>query len=296
MIKKKGNVLTGKIEYILKALSKISPKKWEHYVINRIYHRLSDPDIEFICQQCVRKKEGGIYLMDLYFPALGIYLEIDEGHHFNDDAKISDAKRKFDIIEVTGLEEHRISVVNIPLEKLNAEVDRFIALLKAKKELLISKNQFNVWKYDENFTAKYHIDAGYIDISPKSAFRTHKDALSCFGYQKGHFQRGAWKIPDEKCNLIDIPNNSIVWFPTLDNHKEWDNSLSDDGLLIIEKKKEEDKLRLNLWENRIVMAKSRDEYNRILYRFIGVFEIIPEYSHGNEHRFRRISPTVKTCS
>ena len=288
--------MTSKTEYILQLLSKIHIKKWEHYVVNRIYHRLADPEIELICQQCIRKNVGGIYLVDLYFPGLGIYLEIDEGHHFNDETKIFDARRRLDITDATGLTEHRIPVINVTQESVNAMVDDFITVLRNKKENMMSKGEFSAWNYKERFTAKPHIEAGYINISPNSAFRTHQDALNCFGYHKGHSQRAAWRIPDEICDAIELPYNSSVWFPTLDNNALWDNSLSDDGLLIIEKKKEADDTRKNDWEHRIVMAKSKDEYNRTLYRFIGVFEVIPEYSIGNEHRFKRVSTMVKTFS
>ncbi len=85
----------GQIDYILRSLSKISNKKWEHYVINRIYHRLNDPEIEFVCQQCLRKDDNKFYLADLFFPQLGLYLEIDEHHHENDQNKIRDAIRRF---------------------------------------------------------------------------------------------------------------------------------------------------------------------------------------------------------
>ncbi|WP_375295724.1 MULTISPECIES: AbaSI family restriction endonuclease [Morganellaceae] len=46
----------SKDDYILRALSKISHKRWEHYIINRIFHRLNDPELEFLCQQCIRKE------------------------------------------------------------------------------------------------------------------------------------------------------------------------------------------------------------------------------------------------
>ncbi|MGB1033556.1 MAG: hypothetical protein ACPGVS_00915 [Primorskyibacter sp.] len=48
------------------------------------------------------------------------------------------------------------------------------------------------------------------------------------------------------------------------------------------------------WDQRIVMARSQDAFNRTLYRFIGVFEVIPGYHEGHEHRFRRIASSVKT--
>ncbi|WP_408015001.1 AbaSI family restriction endonuclease [Roseovarius gahaiensis] len=37
----------SKSDYILRSLSKLSSKRWEHYVINRLFHRLNDPEVEF---------------------------------------------------------------------------------------------------------------------------------------------------------------------------------------------------------------------------------------------------------
>ncbi|MEK9696045.1 MAG: hypothetical protein VW270_09785, partial [Candidatus Poseidoniales archaeon] len=65
-----------KSSYFVRSLSKISHKGWELYVISRILHLLDDPDIEFVCQQQVRKSDGKRYLVDLYFPQLIMYIEV----------------------------------------------------------------------------------------------------------------------------------------------------------------------------------------------------------------------------
>jgi len=36
----------------------------------------------------------------------------------------------------------------------------------------------------EMWTAQPHLEAGFIAVSPHAKFRTHKDALNCFGYDK----------------------------------------------------------------------------------------------------------------
>ncbi len=51
---------------------------------------------------CQKKKMEKIYLADLFFPQLELYLEIDEGHHNSEQSQIDDAKRRMDITEVTG--------------------------------------------------------------------------------------------------------------------------------------------------------------------------------------------------
>ena len=202
-------------DYVLRSLSKISKKRWEHYVINRIYHRLDDPEIEFVCQQCIRKDDSKIYLADLFLPQLKLYLEIDEVHHANDQKKIDDAIRRFDIAEASGLEEVRIPASNVTLQQLNAEIEKFVERVRQLKKEAVDKEDFDDWDYAGRFTAMPHLEAGSIEIGPHSAFRTHKDALNCFGYGKGNYQRGAWDLPDQVRDAIGLLGRCMVWFPHL---------------------------------------------------------------------------------
>ncbi|MEO8531842.1 MAG: hypothetical protein ABI459_11495, partial [Deltaproteobacteria bacterium] len=102
-------------------------------------------------------------------------------------------------------------------------------------------------------------------------------------------------LPDVR-DAIGLSGSCMVWFPKLYAQADWINALSEDGLTISEVNKNPDHSYTEPWDNRIVMARSRDELNRTLYRFVGVFEVVPEYRIGNEHRFRRIASSVKTCS
>jgi hypothetical protein len=282
----------SKNQYILRSLSKISHKPWEHYVINRIFHRLNDPEIEFVCQQCVRKEDGKFYLADLYFPQFDLYLEIDEAHHDSDNAKIDDAKRRFDIAEAAQLEEARISTSGRSMEYVDAEVEKFVSLLRGKKER--AKN-FEAWDYGSRFKPERHLERGYVEIGPHAAFRYQKDALACFGYHKGHYQRGAWNLPSDVVERIGLSGSCMVWFPRLYEQKRWKNSLSDDGKIIKEINKTPQDAYSERWDHRIVMARSRDALNRTLYRFVGVFRVIPEFSSGDERRFERIATRIKTA-
>lgn len=286
----------SKADFILRSISKTSSKRWEHYAISRIYHRLDDLDIEFVCQQCIRKRNGGIYLTDFFLPQLGIYLEIDEGHHNADEAKKNDALRRFDIAEASGLIEHRIPACDVSIEAFNESINEFVAMVRRRKAEIVASGSFRHWDYEHRFTAKAHLEAGIIEIGPHAAFWTHKDALNCFGYNKGHWQRGVWNMPSHIRDAIGLTGKCMVWFPKLYEQAEWNNSLSDDGTLITEINKDQQHSYEEPWDTRIVMARSRDDLNRTLYRFVGVFEALPEFRSGNEHRFRRIATSVKTIS
>lgn len=99
-------------------------------------------------------------------------------------------------------------------------------------------------------------------------------------------------MPSEVASEIGLSGACMVWFPTLNNHPKWNNSLLEDGRLIeesnrIEKQRYDDK-----WDHRIVMARSCDELNRRLYRFVGVFR--PVRDDGKSRCFERVATSVKT--
>lgn len=286
----------SKTDYILRSLSKITKKRWEHYVINRIFHKLDDPEIEFVCQQCIRKANSSdkIYLADLFFPQLALYLEIDEEHHDSDETKKMDAKRRLDIIEATGFIEKRIPASNVTIEQLNTSIDEFVKLLIDTREKQKAQKKFIPWDYSAQYTAKRHIDAGFMEVGPHAIFRYHRDALECFGYSnKGHHQSGSWKLPENIVKVIGLSGRTMVWFPRLYKAGVWDNELSLDGEWITEKSLEANNNYIEDWDYRIVMAHSRDELNRVLYRFLGVFQIDKNKSAEGKNVFKRIDTKVK---
>lgn len=71
-----------KLDYYTKMFKKIQNKEHELFVISRIIHLLNDQQIEFSTQQYVRAGSKW-YFLDLYFPQLGIAIEIDESFHKN---------------------------------------------------------------------------------------------------------------------------------------------------------------------------------------------------------------------
>ncbi|MEX6157469.1 AbaSI family restriction endonuclease [Providencia manganoxydans] len=286
----------SKDDYILRALSKISHKRWEHYIINRIFHKLNDPDLEFVCQQCIRKEghSGKIYLADLLFPQLKLYLEIDEAHHDSDEAKMADGIRRLDIMEATGFIEKRIPAHNTTLDKINHLVDEFIVLVRDIKAQQKVQGVFDPWEYGTRYTARKHIDTGFIEVGPYAVFRYHKDALECFGYgKKGHHQSGSWRVPEAVVKAIGLGGDVMVWFPRLYKAGEWDNSLSTDGNLITEKSLNSTRNYRETWRYRIVMAHSRDELNRTLYRFLGVFTHDEQLSSEGVNVFKRVDTRIK---
>ena len=269
----------SKDDYILRNFSKIQLKKWELYIITRIVHLLNDTDIEFVCQQLIKTPDGKRYLADLCFPSLKLYYEIDEAQHGSDQHKIKDEHRQREIVDATDFIEKRITVFDKNkndrnIKEINNEVDAFIDFIKKRKEHFISKGDFIPWDYETKFSPTPHLKRGYIDVKDNVVFSNHRDALRCFGYKGGHYQRAVWRIKG---------SNKEVWFPKLYRNNTWNNSLSDDFKKIIYKKNNNTKIKRLKKREWIVFAHYKDLLGQIVYKFLGEFHTLLEESGNYQH-------------
>jgi len=259
-----------KDECTLRNFSKIQHKKWELYIITRIIHFLNDPEIEYVCQQFIKTRDGKRYLADLCFPSLKLYYEIDEAQHGSDQHKIKDEHRQREIIDATDFIEKRITVFDKNkndrnIKEINNEVDEFIDFIKKRKKNFISKDNFIPWDYETKFSPVPHIKRGYIDVKDNVVFSNHRDALRCFGYKGGHFQQAVWKIKG---------TSKGVWFPKLYKNSTWNNSLSDDFKKIIMRKNDNSKITARHDKQKyewFVFAHYKDLLGQIVYKFLGEF-------------------------
>lgn len=296
----------NKTEYLLRSFQKISHKKWELYIISRIIHQLNDGDIEFITQQLVRRKDGTIALMDLYFPQLNIHLEINETHHANEENLRRDSLREQDIIDITNRKPFTIQTyvnkqtndTNIQLrdlEEIHKDVEEFCSLIKSEKENRIKNKNFEPWDFDSRYDPNKYIRLGEISISGNVVLKTHADAMRLFGFKGAGYQRGGWKIKDG--------SNDILWFPRLYQHGIWTNELCDNGKIIYERAIN-DKARDSLADQRneeiknmgrkiIVFAKAKDPLGFNMLRYVGTFKMNLEDISKDYIRFDLISTTEK---
>ena len=275
----------SKDEYILRNFSKIQHKKWELYIITRIVHFINDPEIEFVCQQFIKTGGSKRYLADLCFPSLKLYYEIDEAQHGSDEHIIKDEHRQREIIDATDFIEKRIRVFDKNnndrnINKINKEVDEFIGFIKKRKKHFISKGNFIPWNYETKFSPVPHIKRGYIDVKDNVVFSNHRDALRCFGYKGGHYQKAVWRIKD---------SNKEVWFPKLYRNNTWNNSLSDDFKKIVMKRNNNAKIKNPKIIKRewMVFAHYKDLLGQIVYKFLGEFHTSFEESDNYQHTFIR---------
>lgn len=261
----------NKLEFVAKQLDKTKKKKYEQLVVHRIWNTLNDLRVKFVTQQFVKRPEGRA-MTDMYFPQLGIHIEVDEGHH---KARIeADKHREADIVDATGHQIFRV-VVTESIETIHKECDRIADIIRSK---ITSDSGFRPWDLEAEMNPQTYIDKGYIDVSDDAAFRTMADAASCFGkYYKG-LQRAYIKHPME----IGIR----LWFPKFYENEEWNNQLSDDEFTITEFCKIEGRLHSQIDETlaakpetRILFARVRGPLGDLLYRYKGEYEVDREQTN-----------------
>lgn len=281
-----------KTQFIIRSLSKIARKKWELFIVSRIIHGIED-DIEFVCQQLVRRPDGSRALTDLFFPQFNLHLEIDEPFH-SKQLK-ADEKRTQDIILSTRHEVERIRVhddkENLKtVYELRDEADKFIKRLHAKKKILLEKGDFEPWDWEKRYSAQAIIKRGYLDVEDNVVFRTQVEAMQCFGFRGRGWQRGAWTIPDG--------SEDWVWFPRLYEHFLWKNELSPDGKHLFQRAMNDEGItsiakqmtnaRENLSRKVIVLAKARDTLGLNLLRYVGTFRVNAAKSTRDCMQFDRV--------
>ncbi|WP_406721379.1 hypothetical protein RPE78_04865 [Thioclava litoralis] len=263
----------NKSEYVRRSLTKISHKTWEYFIISRIIHRLDDFSIEFVTQQLVKRPDGSRALTDLFYPQLGLHLEINEPFHKENIE--ADSIRQRDIVNVT---KHRIENIDIDetstIEEMCARTDAFIEIVKSAKAKLVDAGNFRTWDLESRYLADPIIQRGYIDVDDNVTFRLQAEAMKCFGFDGKGWQKAAWKFKDS--------TNDSIWFPRLYPHDpRWTNELSADGKVITQKANNEDGIATNrkiLSEpvlspkgNVVVFAKAKDALGENLLRYVGTF-------------------------
>ena len=279
----------SKANYVATSLSKIKHKRWELYVISRVIHLLNDLDVEFICQQAY-SYDHGRRRFALVFPQFNIYLEVNErgGHSKDVDQKL-DKIRHGEILRAVGARQEKIenfsfdeqgNVTDSTLDEIQ-KIDKFVALLKEHKQEQLLR-AFEPWDPAKKYDPDKFLEKGYLDVAENPSFLTHKDALRCFRYNKGHYQRAAWRAKLEK---------SVCLVSYFIKHRDWLNTFTEDEKVIKEIMLSSDadtRQRIEATDTRQVrytFAKTRDKLGNTLYRFVGVFKTVSK----SERHFRPFS-------
>jgi very-short-patch-repair endonuclease len=279
-----------KLEFIARQLSKAQTKRYEHYVVQRIWHRLDRLDLKMITQQFVSRPEGRA-MTDMYFPQLGIHVEIDEPHHLTRSA--ADQLREADIINATGHKFIRVPVSD-DIVTFNQLIDDAVEQVRAAVE----SAEFDKWDPLAEMSPATYIEKGYIDVDEDVAFEKMYHAASCFGKTYAGLQQSFIPHPTER--------DKFLWFPKLYENAEWLNTLSMDEQVITEICKKtgqrEPQVDKNIREfelngRRLVFARVRSPLGDLMYRFKGEYLLdirASNYERGAVlNRVSKRAPTYK---
>lgn len=280
----------SKAEFITRQFQRTHNKRFENYVLTRIWHGVNSTDVKMITQQYVIR-EDGCALLDAYFPQFNIGIEVDEAQHKIKENQKADKQRERDVVQAIGCKIYRVDVT-IDIDEIHKQCDDIISIIKNKMNV----SEFEPWNIEEDYSPEYYIKKGIISLEDNAAFRRHIDVLKCFGiYYKGS-QRGGVEHP--------INDDVLIWFPKMHARKEWINTMTEDETIIYEENEDpiRNKKSVDIWINqerhtRYVFSYSKDSLGMVLYRFKGVFELdVPATKSENRAVWKRTGVNVETIN
>lgn len=276
-------------DYIFNSFSKIRHKKQELYTITRIFHQLNDLELEFVCQQKVRKEDGEIYLIDLFFPQLQIYLEVDEAYHLKEENLKCDRLRMQQIWEITSWEGHRIPTHN-GINQINLAVENFIELLRARKTKLENAGDFKVWTASPKDKIQMIQSRGFLSVELNDCLPTQADVTRLFGAKHKQWMRGTFPYQRPFAQT-----NKMIWFPKIYKHNTWTNQLEKGGTVISEMKTACSEIPVSSDQTvtRITFGHYKDPVGGITYRYMGEFDYNVNLSSKTKNIYELTSQ--KTC-
>ena len=271
--------MPSKLDYIVRSLSRGTNKKYETYVINSIWNKINNSEVEFATQQYVKDDKGNTYYIDMYFPQIKFAIEIDEWYHNSDSQFARDSARaeaiKTAILDSTITDSYRdifFKRVEIfkakSIEQLNDLIDQAVKEIKLALDKL---EQPIRWYYDEDSKMKSIIQRGYLKRG--DYLTTMKNIIHVFGKDLRGWQKATYHI-----------NGITIWSPTLSfhgsNRSGWINTISDDLSKIYESGTGKDGKGKNpedaQWDKdhhtkRVVFLKYKDALGNKARKFLGVY-------------------------
>ncbi len=267
----------NKLEYVARSLSRGTKKVYETYVINAIYQKINNPNLEIETQKGINLENGYCPLIDLYLPQLKIAIEVDEGYHANEGQSEHDIWREKSINNqiqkscvIDNIQFERIAAYDVSLEELNKRIDEVVSLIQKKIEERVNPLE---WK-DQQEKIEEIKTRGYIEAD--DCFDTNVQIINIvYGRNLRGFQRASYKL---------------LWFPVIsyeDEEKQlssratWQNIFNDTHTIIYERSIDE-RINSNKQEGclkrqkegnkRVVFVRDRDTFGKTRKRFVGVFE------------------------
>ncbi len=296
-------------------------KVYENYVITGVWHRLRAKGIllEPVSQQYVRRPNG-YALLDLFFPALNLSVECDEGYHVHQAE--ADRKRTLDVIAASEMdplraisalraetfEELRVACTKVSPENARpvfltlADIDNQIAEVVEKIEQKWRSCGSPTW--DARKPLEKLKETGCLRIVDRWVFRTHEEVYSGFNLPNPKDEHPYKKIPGR--DDVEICTQTLTIQGVQDGR--WTNVLSEDGKTLIEKEPDSGlgnraengwrKLKQRLVDrrefHRIIFGKTCDFFGSSGYVFLGQYKLAAANLNSPRHLvWERIKDEVK---
>lgn len=263
-----------KVEYITRLFQKTSSKAIENYCLTRLWHKLDNDEIKIIPQQYVNRHSDKYALTDVFLPQFNMHIEVNEpAHYSSEDRILADENRKKEIEKNTG---HRVRVIDcrVELSEIHAQIDQIVNEIHENLRAQIQQGSFRPWQPEIETNPDFWKTKGTIRVSDEISLDSIEDICKLFNADFNKTKRGFQRVGG-----IPHPANKnyLLWWPAEKTRKGWLNTLSSDGLEILEThtdpatKAHHYQSHLNSSQIRIVFFHHKDVLGLTSYKFKGVF-------------------------
>lgn len=225
-------------------------------------------------QQYVSRDLHRYALTDVYFPQIGLHVEVNEPAHYeSEDNIIWDLKRRKEIETNTG---HQVFVIDCRQDiiGIHLQIDQLIVEINSaiKKQKLTGV--FKSWSPEDEYNPNYWKDKDSIRVSDDISFFTIEDICLLFDadYQKtkrGFLRKGA---------IVNPRNiNQIIWWPSERSRSGWLNKFDEESETITEthsdpkKKSDHYYHHAQVSQIRICFFHNKNILGLTNYKYFGVF-------------------------
>src|SRR5690606_11500270 len=144
-----------KLDYISRLLQRTSSKRIEHYVISRIWHLLDNYDVKMTPQQYVSRELTQYARTDIYFPQIGLHVEVNEPVHYHSEDRINrDLKRQKQIELNTR---HQVFVIDCREDILgiHSQIYKLVSKINLEVKKQIENGTFKPWRPENEHNPNY---------------------------------------------------------------------------------------------------------------------------------------------
>lgn len=318
-----------KVDYLYATFGKRTRYKSEEcFVVNAIWQRLCAKKIEIkpVTQQYVRRyDENGhkFALIDLYFPAIKVAIEVDEHHHQYNET--NDKLRQKEILrvlfEINSIEESTIGIerklgaieinedtlptifrihTDTSYSELNRQINDVVGAIKKRVDSIrISDANSIIWKSDDEIKSEIlKMNSPSININTDLHFKTINEICNLIS------PKNVWGGNTKRPGYVQLKSTEtpmMLWCPQMVIHQRdgstisaspsnWKNEFINNGRIREWREPEKapaiteiDKL------PRVTFMKMNDALGESRYKFVGVYQIESEDPESDTRIYKRIT-------